>query len=171
MMIFDALSNGEDPIAWFGPGQLTLSPVSGHFGVKKHGAKHSLPVSDRGPICQKGGPPKCVPETPLANVFICQIFTKSIIGNTNCDYFWCSFEWWQPHCLIPTGSLDTRANFGSFLGQKLCFLKNRHANLSNGLNITCGGSRTCFRSHTSVLVKFHDLQKITIFWCFFASMS
>ena len=57
------------------------------------GAKHSPPVSDRGPICQKGGPPKSKPETPLAKVFTHQIFTKSIIQNTNPHYFWWSFEW------------------------------------------------------------------------------
>ena len=48
-----------------------------------HGAKHSPPVSDRGPICQKGSPPEWFPETPLTKVFAWQIFTKSIIGNTD----------------------------------------------------------------------------------------
>ena len=34
-MIFDVLSNGFDPIAWFWPGHLPVRLVSGHFGVKK----------------------------------------------------------------------------------------------------------------------------------------
>ena len=116
------------------------------------GAKHSPPVSDRGPICQKGGPPKSSPETPLTNVIICQIFTKSIIGNTDWNDFWCSFEWWRPHCLIRTGSLDHQSRFGPCRGQKTCFLRNRLVKFSDGLHITCSDSRTCFWHLTGVLV-------------------
>ena len=67
-----------------------------------------------------------------------------------------------PKFPIRTGSLAPRSNFGTCRGQKMSFLKSSHVNISDGLHITCGDSRTCFRCLTGVLVKFHDIQEILI---------
>ena len=70
-------------------------------------------------------------------------------------------------CLIRSGSLEPRARFLTFRGLNVSFLKNRLVNISDGLYLTCGDSRTCFRCLTGVLVNFHDMQKIMIFFMIF----
>ena len=79
--------------------------------------------------------------------------------------------------LVSTPLLDSdrvtwpESSFLVISGPKFEFSKNSRVKFSNGLHITCGDSRTCFRCLTGVLVNFDDMQKITIFHDFRVSVT